>query len=58
MKKKKRGFSRFIAFLMIREAVRVISNKENRLFDKFNECIGEQKHITNTKNQTTKEESH
>jgi hypothetical protein len=37
--KEKRGFSRFIAFLMIREAVKVIDNKENKLFDKFNSCL-------------------
>ena len=34
--KERRGFSRFIAFLMIREAVKTIDNKENKLFDKFN----------------------
>ena len=37
--KERRGFSRFIAFLMIREAVRNLSNKENKLFDKFNSCL-------------------
>jgi hypothetical protein len=37
--KEKRGFSRFIAFLMIREAVKAINNKENMLFDKFNSCL-------------------
>ena len=37
--KEKRGFSRFIAFLMIREAVKTLSNKENNLFEKFNICF-------------------
>ncbi len=37
--KEKRGFSRFIAFLMIRESVKKLSNKENNLFDKFNNCF-------------------
>jgi len=37
--KEKRGFSRFIAFLMIREAVRRLDNKENELFNKFNSCF-------------------
>ena len=37
--KEKRGFSRFIAFLMIREAIKVLDNKENKLFDKFNRYI-------------------
>ena len=37
--KEKRGFSRFIAFLMIREAVKALDNKENKLFDKFNSCL-------------------
>ena len=37
--KEKRGFSRFIALLMIREAVKAIDNKENELFDKFNSCL-------------------
>ncbi len=37
--KEKRGFSRFIAFLMIREAVKAIDSKENKLFDKFNKCL-------------------
>ena len=37
--KEKRGFSRFIAFLMIRESVKAINNKENKLFDKFNSCL-------------------
>ncbi len=34
--KERRGFSRFVAFLMIREAVKALSDKENKLFDKFN----------------------
>jgi len=34
--KEKRGFSRFIAFLMIREAVKALDNRENKLFDRFN----------------------
>jgi hypothetical protein len=37
--KEKRGFSRFIAFLMIRESVKVLNDKENKLFDKFNSCL-------------------
>jgi hypothetical protein len=37
--KEKRGFSRLIAFLMIREAVKALDNKENKLFDKFNSCL-------------------
>ena len=37
--KERRGFSRFIAFLMIREAVKILSNRENKLFDKFNSCL-------------------
>ena len=37
--KEKRGFSRFIAFLMIREAVKALDDKENKLFDKFNSCL-------------------
>lgn len=37
--KEKRGFSRFIAFLMIRESVKVLNNKENKLFDKFNSFL-------------------
>ena len=36
---KNRGFSRFIAFIMIREAVKEINDKENRLFDKFQSCF-------------------
>ena len=39
VEKEKRGFSRFIAFLMIREAVKALDNKENKLFDKFNENL-------------------
>ena len=39
--KEKRGFSRFIAFLMIREAVKALDNKENKLFNKFSECMKE-----------------
>ena len=39
--KEKRGFSRFIAFLMIREVVKALNNKENKLFDKFNSCLKE-----------------
>jgi len=37
--KEKRGFSRFIVFLMIREAVKALDNKENKLFDKFNQYL-------------------
>jgi len=37
--KERRGFSRFIAFLMIRESVKKLDNKENKLFDKFNDCL-------------------
>lgn len=37
--KEKRGFSRFIAFLMTREAVRAIDDKKNKLFEKFNDCL-------------------
>ena len=37
--KEKRGFSRFIAFLMIREAVKALDNKENELFDRFTSCL-------------------
>ena len=36
---KNRGFSRFIAFLMIREAVKKLDSRENQLFDKFNSCF-------------------
>ena len=34
-----RGFSRFIAFIMIREAVKKLDNRENQLFDKFNNFL-------------------
>jgi len=34
-----RGFSRFIAFIMIREAVKKLNNRENQLFDKFQSCF-------------------
>jgi len=37
----KRGFSRFIVYLMVREAVRALDNKENQLFDRFNSCLKE-----------------
>jgi len=37
----KRGFSRFIVYLMIREAVKALDNKENQLFDKLNYCLKE-----------------
>jgi len=37
--KEKRSFSRFISFLMIRESVKVLDNKENNLFSKFNKCL-------------------
>jgi len=30
----KRGFSRFIVYLMIREVVKALDNKENQLFEK------------------------
>ena len=39
--KEKRGFSRFIALLMIRESIKELSNSENKLFEKFKECMRE-----------------
>lgn len=39
IEKEKKGFSRFINFLMIREIARKLNTKENKIFDKFNEYL-------------------